>query len=629
MTTPGGVLSLPHEALTIDTLASKLQDMSGTAMKNRAAARFPGMFNNSTGLNPALEFTPFGLLTRIWAEANSVIANADPADIQTPEDIPDLLLQFIDGLPLVGQFIDILEAITGTYGGEDETLLAVQEIFAPIRKLMQLVAGIGEGFPTLEALSEGWGTNVTEVRVVVNQIIDILNGLVVTPINGAVQGVVDWFSGLGSRLDHDDDRHGSLLDGLWGGLSRSGGSGKSIADVGNAAASTADLTDTAVQVGEWNNAVLSLRNNKSLSAGVDETSESNYSYEDIWGIGTEPAAAYSATETAVPVAYWRATEVAKKGFIAWFGKGIVSELRIDVYRADYVGGKWEHIHTSSNVAGLADGTWRILTYNIASLIDRIDVYEGVVLGVAWRVVGAGTHSIAGKPIAGLPEHPTIHPKKLVSVRTGVGDLALSSTSYTANTQPWFGIGILTGDAPPPYYAPRRKDFTASVIYTIPPEFRVAGNLIDLVAIGSGAGGDGSLAYVPGPSGLPGQWAHVTLVYGVDIPLGTETLNISIGPRGVGGTGSVAGSGSAGAATTVSLPDGTVLLSAPGGSGNTYDEGGSAAVNHSYNGVTYQGGTRSGVGNVGNTPGGGGGGGLPYLSGKDGGNGGTSITVRQP
>jgi hypothetical protein len=141
VTTPGGVPNLPQGALTLETLASNLQDMSGTAMKSRAVARFPSIFENSTGLSPASDITPFGILTRIWAEVNSLIANADPADIQGPEDLPPLVLEFIEGLPVVGQFIDLLQAILGRYDGDDDTLKAIQLIFAPIRKLVQLLSG--------------------------------------------------------------------------------------------------------------------------------------------------------------------------------------------------------------------------------------------------------------------------------------------------------------------------------------------------------------------------------------------------------------------------------------------------------------------------------------------------------
>jgi hypothetical protein len=159
VTTPGGVPNLPQGALTLATLASDLQDMTGTAMRSRAVQRFPSIFNTSTGLNPALDITPFGILTGIWAQVNSLIANADPADIQGPEDIPALLLQFIEGLPVVGQLVGLLEAILGTYAGDDPVLLEVQTIFAPIRAIVDALTavsggtgGLGNFFPNLLGL---------------------------------------------------------------------------------------------------------------------------------------------------------------------------------------------------------------------------------------------------------------------------------------------------------------------------------------------------------------------------------------------------------------------------------------------------------------------------------------------
>lgn len=139
MTTPGGVPNLPAAALTLDTLRSKLQDMSGSAMRSRAVERFPSIFTGSTGGDPSVDISPFGIILGIWSEVNSLIANADPADIQGPEDIPPLLLDFIEGLPVVGTFVELVEAILGTYGGDDESLQAIQQIFEPVRQLISLV----------------------------------------------------------------------------------------------------------------------------------------------------------------------------------------------------------------------------------------------------------------------------------------------------------------------------------------------------------------------------------------------------------------------------------------------------------------------------------------------------------
>ncbi|WP_051159106.1 glycine-rich domain-containing protein [Tsukamurella sp. 1534] len=133
MTTPGGVPNLPLGALTPENIVSRVEDMTGGAMRSRAAERFPSIMGGSSGGTPLSDFTPFGILTRIWAEFNSAVANADPADINGPEDLPELLLEFIENLPVVGEFVGLLEAILGTYDGDDPTLLQIQALFGFLR----------------------------------------------------------------------------------------------------------------------------------------------------------------------------------------------------------------------------------------------------------------------------------------------------------------------------------------------------------------------------------------------------------------------------------------------------------------------------------------------------------------
>lgn len=156
MTTPGGVPNLPVGALTLDNLAARLQDMTPPAIRNLANQGLPSVFNLSNGGNVLSDLTPFGIITRIFAEFASAVANADPADIQGPDDLPGLLHNFIEELPVIGELVGLLEAIMGTYDGDDAVLIAVQEIFFPIRKLLQLVSGQPVGFPTIEEVTVGW-----------------------------------------------------------------------------------------------------------------------------------------------------------------------------------------------------------------------------------------------------------------------------------------------------------------------------------------------------------------------------------------------------------------------------------------------------------------------------------------
>ncbi|QDQ97992.1 hypothetical protein [Tomitella fengzijianii] len=61
---------------------------------------------------------------------------------------------------------------------------------------------VGAAGSALEDLAD-WVANVPDmIGRMVNQVVDIFNGLVVTPINDAIQGVLDWFRGLlGFRQD--------------------------------------------------------------------------------------------------------------------------------------------------------------------------------------------------------------------------------------------------------------------------------------------------------------------------------------------------------------------------------------------------------------------------------------------
>ncbi|WP_208857750.1 hypothetical protein [Mycobacterium parascrofulaceum] len=117
--------------------------MSGAAMKSRAVERMPSTFSGTTGLDPASDITPFGVLTSIWAAVNSRVATADPADIQGPEDLPALFLDFLENLPVIGTVVEIVEAILGTYDGTDQGLLTIQEVFTPLRAIIGIFTNGG------------------------------------------------------------------------------------------------------------------------------------------------------------------------------------------------------------------------------------------------------------------------------------------------------------------------------------------------------------------------------------------------------------------------------------------------------------------------------------------------------
>lgn len=109
--------------------------------------------------------------------------HVDPADFDTIEEIEAKLQEFFGKIPILG---DLIEIITGIEDGDTDDLGTWINGLKTI-----LSGGTVTGLPTL-----GGALNLGGLQTMLQQIADILNGLVVTPINSAVQGVKDWFAGL-------------------------------------------------------------------------------------------------------------------------------------------------------------------------------------------------------------------------------------------------------------------------------------------------------------------------------------------------------------------------------------------------------------------------------------------------
>lgn len=80
--------------------------------------------------------------------------------------------------------------------------------------------------------------NLSGINATLNQIIDIFNGLVVTPINAAIQGVKDWWVSVGTFFQ-------DTWDSIWQGLTGGTATGKTTADVKTATSSTTAAVNTA------------------------------------------------------------------------------------------------------------------------------------------------------------------------------------------------------------------------------------------------------------------------------------------------------------------------------------------------------------------------------------------------
>ncbi|WP_255789216.1 glycine-rich domain-containing protein [Mycobacteroides abscessus] len=159
------------------------------------------------------------------------------------------------------------------------------------------------------------------------------------------------------------------------------------------------------------------------------------------------------------------------------------------------------------------------------------------------------------------------------------------------------------------HAPETQSWSApgTITYNIPSWCRY----IDIVLVGGGNGGGGGFAgFITGGGGNAGNWSHVTLERGVDIPWSATAITFVIPVATPGGTQGNKGAG--GGAVTASVSGSSWAgLSATGGTGDQFGttRNGQSPGTHTYNGQPYAGGAvQSTAQAAGNPPGGGGNGG---------------------
>lgn len=119
-------------------------------------------------------------------------------------DLLDGLAAWAAKFPIIG---DLVEILTGKEDGD------LNDLGTWILQLRALLSGeaVANPLPGLE------GLGITSLFRMVQQIGDILGGLVVTPINSIVAGVKDWFAGLLGWQSTTTSKHQSLTNMVWTG----------------------------------------------------------------------------------------------------------------------------------------------------------------------------------------------------------------------------------------------------------------------------------------------------------------------------------------------------------------------------------------------------------------------------
>ncbi|UOW93090.1 minor tail protein [Mycobacterium phage NoShow] len=437
------------------------------------------------------------------------------------------------------------------------------------------------------------------------------------------------------------DTFQTTIDRLWSGFARAQGTLKSIADVQAQASDTTATAQTSLEVGEWNNAILGIRDNNSYGSGQNKTAKSPFSRPAATAAGGDPPFMNVSAAT-VPLMFWLAEDDAKRGRYQFCARvsGTVTAFYIDVYRVTPAG--LEFIVTSNDLFPQLAAGWRNVVYDMPSA-NRPTLAHGDELAFGYRVQGTGSVQVVCRYDSWYPPDTTALVQRPSATRSNAvpsGTLAWGNVTWAGDT-PWGAFAILEGDAAPPYYAPRQTIYSTvgTHVYNIP----TWANFVDVVLLGPGGGGKGGNGgdTRPGYGGGAGQWVTETLVRGVDFPVNATQIIIDVTAGGQGGAKEQNGKTS----TPVirrAITGGKAAIQAAAGLGATaYGSGtdpmstGREPGDINYQGFPYVGGDGGTGGRPGGNggPGAGGGGGYGGIytvayAGGDGGGGRAVVTARQ-
>ena len=210
--------TLPPGVLRVGDLGSAMQGLNGTKVTETTKGRMVGNFLATPG---GFAGGPIDFLVGLLGQFLGNIADdANDITLEGPQDLPDLIHDFFADLPLVGIIIDIFDAMLGTYDGDDPVLNGIQNLFALIRRFLELITN------PVGALTDVAPTVVTQFF---SNLQKYMQGITVT------SDPAEFFTGLGNVAQN-------LIDKIAQGLGSSG-AGHSVDDVRSLLSLTAGRLD--------------------------------------------------------------------------------------------------------------------------------------------------------------------------------------------------------------------------------------------------------------------------------------------------------------------------------------------------------------------------------------------------
>lgn len=194
---------LPQGVVTPGQLGETLQNPSAAKFRDLAAGRFPGQVTGEPAGNPANVNGPLGTVVNQFAQFTEDIATADPADIQSAEDVRARVNGFFGLRPVLQMliFTPLSYLLAWIVDGDPEdwdTLEEIREDFLPA--LVKRVLGPLGRFIDLghdDEIDSALGDKLTPIRTAATGVNDLADN-----IRNAVSGGVA--AGTGAIADAFD-----------------------------------------------------------------------------------------------------------------------------------------------------------------------------------------------------------------------------------------------------------------------------------------------------------------------------------------------------------------------------------------------------------------------------------------
>ncbi|AOE44443.1 minor tail protein [Gordonia phage JSwag] len=368
--------------------------------------------------------------------------------------------------------------------GQDVTETAVKQMFA-VPKVTSVVGAVQtledklsslplealEGFQALvpdglsnpfTSVSDAVGRIISSLaeapRVflsrIVNQIMEIFQGLIVTPINSAVQGIKDWFNGLLNWRGNTEDNHRSLTNMVWSGAtSQAAVEDRTEQEVRDAVASLKARSEALRTENE-----LRYRSAVPMYQGLIPGGDVTCSLDDV---RMSDESSFPLTQSSNLMAVFRARSDAPRNVITFLarGQGSVSSLRASLWSYDDDTDTWVPVGLSAGVHSQLSVSSEYDWIDATILDEPHSPTVGELMGVQWSMAGTGTVYIASTSSGDNPRIPAYHsvpyghatitgtayaPRQLTDRNTWwVGSIPFAQVApdlgqtYTPDPQYWF------------------------------------------------------------------------------------------------------------------------------------------------------------------------------------------------